>query len=96
MVDTAAPKRSSLCSYAVEREERRGERVRVACVFGSTSNAMNIAVLTRRALISPTNLLLTALAVADLVTMLFYVPSTTSTCDLDLDRSKTKTRRRPG
>ena len=45
-----------------------------ACTFGSTSNAMNIAVLTRRALISPTNLLLTALAVADLLTMVFYVP----------------------
>jgi len=45
-----------------------------ACTFGSTSNAMNIAVLTRRALISPTNFLLTALAVADLFTMLFYIP----------------------
>jgi len=45
-----------------------------ACTFGSTSNAMNIAVLTRRALISPTNLLLTALAVADLLTMVFYIP----------------------
>ena len=45
-----------------------------ACTFGSTSNAMNIAVLTRRALISPTNLLLTALAVADMLTMVFYIP----------------------
>jgi len=36
---------------------------------------MIIAVLTRRALVSPTNLLLTALAVADLLTMVFYAPS---------------------
>jgi len=40
---------------------------------------MNIAVLTRRALISPTNLLLTALAVADLLTMVFILAPPTRT-----------------
>ena len=92
----AAAADTALMRFSVWYQHIHGYLSLVACVFGSTSNAMNIAVLTRRALISPTNLLLTALAVADLVTMLFYVPSTTSTCDLDLDRSKTKTRRRPG
>ena len=60
--------------FSVWYEGIHGYLSLVWCVFGSTSNAMNIAVLTRRALISPTNLLLTALAVADLLTMAFYVP----------------------
>jgi thyrotropin-releasing hormone receptor len=44
------------------------------CTFGIISNAMNIAVLTRRSMISPTNYLLTALASADIAVMIFYVP----------------------
>jgi len=63
-----------LMQFSVWYQRIHGYLSLVACTFGSTSNAMNIAVLTRRALISPTNLLLTALAVADLLTMAFYIP----------------------
>jgi len=68
MIDTA------LMQFSALYQRIHGYLSLAACAFGSTSNAMNIAVLTRRALISPTNLLLTALAVADLLTMIFYVP----------------------
>jgi hypothetical protein len=46
----------------------------VVCVFGSVANGLNIAVLTRREMTSPTNALLTGLAVADLLVMLEYIP----------------------
>ncbi|XP_067013701.2 G-protein coupled receptor dmsr-1 [Anabrus simplex] len=46
----------------------------LVCVFGSVANTLNIAVLTRREMISPTNAILTALAVADLLVMLEYIP----------------------
>lgn len=44
------------------------------CVFGIVSNVMNIVVLTRRSMITPTNCLLTALAISDLLTMMVYLP----------------------
>ena len=62
-----------LMQFSAWYQQIHGYLSLAACTFGSTSNAMNIAVLTRRALISPTNLLLTALAVADLLTMVFYI-----------------------
>ncbi|KAK0062335.1 G-protein coupled receptor [Biomphalaria pfeifferi] len=43
------------------------------CVFGIISNILNIIVLTRRHMISPTNMILTALAIADILTMSTYV-----------------------
>ena len=46
----------------------------VVCIFGSVANSLNIAVLTRREMSSPTNALLTGLAVADLLVMLEYIP----------------------
>lgn len=46
----------------------------VVCVFGSVANLLNIAVLTRREMASPTNAVLTGLAVADLLVMLEYIP----------------------
>jgi len=65
---------SPLMQFSVWYQRIHGYLSLAACTFGSTSNAMNIAVLTRRALISPTNLLLTGLAVADLLIMVFYIP----------------------
>lgn len=44
------------------------------CIFGSVANSLNIAILTRREMRSPTNLILTGLAVADLLVMLEYIP----------------------
>ncbi len=49
----------------------------VICVFGIISNIMNIIVLTRRNMITPTNYLLTALAIADMMTMISYLPYAT-------------------
>ena len=46
----------------------------LVCVFGSIANGLNIAVLTRKEMCSPTNAILTGLAVADLLVMLEYIP----------------------
>ncbi|KAK9512916.1 hypothetical protein O3M35_001227 [Rhynocoris fuscipes] len=46
----------------------------VVCLFGSVANLLNIVVLTRREMTSPTNAILTGLAVADLLVMLEYIP----------------------
>ncbi|XP_054262257.1 G-protein coupled receptor dmsr-1-like [Macrosteles quadrilineatus] len=46
----------------------------LVCVFGSVANVLNIAVLTRREMTSPTNAILTGLAVADLLVMIEYIP----------------------
>ncbi|XP_071082633.1 G-protein coupled receptor dmsr-1-like [Haliotis cracherodii] len=42
------------------------------CIFGIISNALNIIVLTRKHMLSPTNYILTALAIADMLTMSTY------------------------
>ncbi|KAL1140966.1 hypothetical protein AAG570_000892 [Ranatra chinensis] len=46
----------------------------IVCLFGSVANLLNIAVLTRREMSSPTNTILTGMAVADLLVMLEYIP----------------------
>ncbi|KAJ8879760.1 hypothetical protein PR048_020368 [Dryococelus australis] len=46
----------------------------LVCIFGSVANSLNIAVLSRREMSSPTNAILTGLAVADLLVMLEYIP----------------------
>ncbi|VVC31954.1 7TM GPCR, serpentine receptor class w (Srw),G protein-coupled receptor, rhodopsin-like,GPCR, rhodopsin- [Cinara cedri] len=46
----------------------------LVCAFGSVANVLNIAVLTRKEMVSPTNAILTGLAVADLMVMVEYVP----------------------
>lgn len=47
------------------------------CLFGIASNLTNIVVLTRKSMITPTNHLLTALAIADVMTMVSYLPYAT-------------------
>lgn len=42
------------------------------CLFGVMSNIVNIIVLTRRHMVTPTNCILTALAITDMVTMSIY------------------------
>ncbi|CAH1139643.1 unnamed protein product [Phyllotreta striolata] len=44
------------------------------CVLGSVANVLNICVLTRKEMTSPTNLILTGLALADLLVMVEYIP----------------------
>lgn len=46
----------------------------LVCIFGSIANSLNIVVLTRREMRSPTNAILTGLAIADLLVMLDYMP----------------------
>ncbi|CAK1545351.1 unnamed protein product [Leptosia nina] len=46
----------------------------VICIVGSATNSINITVLSRREMASPTNSILTGLAVADLLVMLEYIP----------------------
>ncbi|XP_014244361.1 sex peptide receptor-like [Cimex lectularius] len=48
----------------------------IVCIFGCVANLLNIVVLTRREMSSPTNAILTGLAVADLLVMLEYIPFT--------------------
>ncbi|CAH0394927.1 unnamed protein product [Bemisia tabaci] len=46
----------------------------VVCLFGSIANLLNIIVLTRPDMRSPTNSILTGLAIADLLVMIEYIP----------------------
>lgn len=46
------------------------------CIIGSIANVINIIVLSRKEMVSPTNWVLTALAVTDLVVLLDYIPYT--------------------
>ncbi|KAF8782900.1 Sex peptide receptor like protein [Argiope bruennichi] len=46
----------------------------MVCLFGITANCMNIIVLTRKNMVSPINVILTGLAVADMMVMISYVP----------------------
>jgi len=46
----------------------------LVCIFGSIANVLNIAVLTRPEMRSPTNIILTGLAMADLLVMIEYIP----------------------
>lgn len=46
----------------------------IVCVFGSVANVFNISVLTTKDMRWPTNYILTALAVADLLVMIEYIP----------------------
>ncbi|XP_049546669.1 G-protein coupled receptor dmsr-1-like isoform X4 [Anopheles darlingi] len=46
----------------------------LVCIFDSIANTLNIVVLTRREMRSPTNAILTGLAIADLLVMLDYMP----------------------
>ncbi|XP_014285898.1 G-protein coupled receptor dmsr-1 [Halyomorpha halys] len=55
-------------------KEAHGYSSLVVCLFGSVANVLNIVVLTRREMSSPTNAILTGLAVADLLVMLEYIP----------------------
>ncbi|XP_064122446.1 LOW QUALITY PROTEIN: G-protein coupled receptor dmsr-1-like [Macrobrachium nipponense] len=48
----------------------------VVCIFGSLANVINMIVLTRRSMVSPTNAILTGLAVTDLLVMVEYIPYT--------------------
>ncbi|XP_036140804.1 sex peptide receptor-like [Monomorium pharaonis] len=60
--------------YSWYRTQMHGWASLLICIFGSIANVLNIAVLTRREMQSPTNMILTGLAVADLLVMIEYIP----------------------
>lgn len=62
----------SLCSY----KNVHGYISLIVCILGTIANTLNIIVLTRREMRSPTNAILTGLAVADLAVMIEYIPYT--------------------
>ena len=64
----------SILSFAKTYSLCHGYISLVVCIIGVLLNSFNIVVLTRKQLISPTNYFLTALAIADLLTMLSYIP----------------------
>jgi len=63
---------TALMQFSVWYQRIHGYISLAACVFGSTSNVMNIAVLTRPSMISPTNVLSTDRAAANSVSTATY------------------------
>lgn len=65
---------AELKKFSEEYSKVHGYLSLIVCQFGSFANIINIAVLSRREMRSPTNAILTGLAVADLLVMLDYIP----------------------
>jgi len=65
---------SALIRFSEWYEGVHGYISLMVCIFGIAANVMNIVVLTRKGMVTPTNSILTALATADLMTMLSYLP----------------------
>ncbi|KAH9513194.1 hypothetical protein Btru_034351 [Bulinus truncatus] len=63
-----------LAEFAVNFSGLHGYIAVAVCLFGVLANSANIVVLTRKHMASSTNILLLWLAVADLLTMLEYLP----------------------
>ena len=70
----SAAVQSSMARFSKEYQGVHGYISIVVCIIGVVSNIMNIVVLTRRNMITSTNYILTALAIADMFTMLSYLP----------------------
>ncbi|XP_045190172.1 G-protein coupled receptor dmsr-1-like [Mercenaria mercenaria] len=65
---------SDLMKFQVKYARIHGYVSACVCLFGFLANIANIVVLTRKNMITSTNVILTCLAVADLFTMLDYFP----------------------
>ncbi|ELT99172.1 hypothetical protein CAPTEDRAFT_142791 [Capitella teleta] len=68
------PKYPQLVEFSKEYANIHGPIAVVVCAWGVIANLVNIVVLTRKNMQSSTNLILTWLAVADLLTMASYLP----------------------
>lgn len=64
---------SAMTHFAKDYGKVHGYIANVVCIFGVISNILNVIVLTRKHMITPTNCILTALAIADLLTMITYL-----------------------
>jgi len=72
--DSDAPKYPGLQEFSRRYGDIHGYVAAVVCIWGVIANLANIVVLTRRKMITPTNVILTWLAVADLLTMAIFLP----------------------
>jgi len=68
------PKYPGLQEFSRRYRDVHGYIAVVICILGVIANMANIVVLTRRKMISSTNVILTWLAVADLLTMAIFLP----------------------
>ncbi|GAB6031340.1 hypothetical protein CHUAL_009124 [Chamberlinius hualienensis] len=78
---SSSPHSSEFCSqdFKAFREsflDIHGVFSTIVCLFGLITNILNIIVLTRKDMVSPTNAILTGLAIADMLVMLDYLPFT--------------------
>ncbi|XP_052819862.1 G-protein coupled receptor dmsr-1-like [Mya arenaria] len=69
-----APEAPALQTFENSYKPIHGYLAAIVCVFGVLANVLNIIVLTRKNMISSTNIILTGLAVSDGLTMAFYFP----------------------
>jgi len=72
--DVYVPKYPELQEFSRRYADIHGYIAAVVCIWGVIANLANIVVLTRRKMITPTNVILTWLAVADLLTMAIFLP----------------------
>ncbi|ESO91469.1 hypothetical protein LOTGIDRAFT_105773 [Lottia gigantea] len=69
---TDIPNATNLELWANWYRHVHGYAAPIVCIFGVVANILNIVVLTRKNMISPTNVILTGLAVSDGLTMAVY------------------------
>lgn len=74
VADAYVPKYPGLQEFSRRYADIHGYIAAVVCIWGVIANLVNIVVLTRRKMITPTNVILTWLAVADLLTMAIFLP----------------------
>lgn len=65
---------SALQTFETRYKPIHGYLAATVCVFGVIANVLNIIVLTRKNMVSSTNIILTGLAISDGLTMAFYFP----------------------
>ena len=68
------PHYPALYQFSTEYANYHGYIAAIVCLWGIVANLANIVVLTRKNMLSSTNMILTWLAVADLLTMTSYFP----------------------
>jgi len=71
---TATNDESLLMRFAFEYHRYHGYISVVVCAIGVVCSLLVIAVLTRQHMLTPSNYMLTALAICNLTTMLSYIP----------------------
>ena len=72
--DAVVTKYPGLAAVSAWYFEVHGYVATAVCTWGLMANLANIVILTRKSMLSPTNFILTWLALADLLTMLSYIP----------------------